>query len=370
MESAIWLRNKANSLVYKQILKRIFFMFDPELMHVTFVELGKILGKYSITKKIINLMYNYRNPVLRQRLAGIEFPNPVGVAAGFDKSAQIISIIEDVGFGFEEAGSVTARPHDGNVGKRLERVIPKKSLWVNFGLNNKGVNEISKRLQGKKYRIPYGISVAKTNCMETANDKVGLKDYIHTLNKLNSMNIGSFYVLNISCPNAFGGQPFSRPEAYAALLKQVSKLKITKPIFVKLSPDLSDKEINKIISISNKHKIAGFIISNLTKKHDRNKGGMSGKYLEARANEMLRYVYQKTRGKYILVGVGGIFSASDAYKKIKLGASLVQLITGMIYEGPNLISEINQGLVDLLHRDGYRNIREAVGKDVNLPKGF
>jgi len=364
MDSVIKLRNNVISFVYRNILKKIYFKFDPELVHNRFISIGKFLGSSSVTKKATSLAFNYRNPMLRQKLAGIEFVNPVGLAAGFDKSAQIISIISDVGFGFEEAGSITAKPNNGNDGTRLERLIDKKSLWVNFGLNNKGVNEISSRLAGKKYKIPFAISVAKTNCKETAVDSVGRADYVYTLKKLEEKKIADFYVLNISCPNAFGGQPFSRPGAYAALLKEVDKLRIRKPIFVKLSPDLSNKEIDKILLISTKHKISGFIISNLTKKHDRDKGGLSGKYLEARANEMLKYVYTKTRGMYILIGTGGIFSAEDAYRKIKLGASLVQLITGMIYQGPSVISEINQGLVELLRKDGYRNISEAVGKDV------
>jgi dihydroorotate dehydrogenase subfamily 2 len=346
------------------MLKPVFFKFDPEFMHHTFIKIGKVLGWTVIGRKLINIMYGYSNPMLKQNIAGINFDNPVGLAAGFDKNVEIIKIIRAVGFGFEEGGSITAKPHDGNPGKRLERIIEKKSLWVNFGLNNKGVNEIVNRLSKEKYKIPFGISVAKTNCKETAVDAVGRKDYIYTLKKLEEEKIGNFYVLNISCPNAFGGQPFSRPQAYSALLKEVNKIKITKPIFVKISPDLEKKDVDKILNISKRYKITGFIISNLTKKHDRDKGGISGKYLEHRADEMLKYFYSKTKGKYVLIGTGGIFSAEDAYKKIKMGASLVQLITGMIYQGPGVISQINQGMVGLLKKDGYTNISQAVGKGI------
>jgi len=364
MESAVEVRNKVNHWLYVNIVKRIAFNFDAELMHRFFIKFGRILGKYRLTKQIIRDMYYYENPILRQNVMGITFNNPVGLSAGFDKNAEIISICEDVGFGFSEVGSVTGLSCGGNTGKRLERIAGKKSLWINLGLNNRGVDSISNSLSGEKYKIPFGISIAKTNCRETANDSVGLKDYIYSLKKFNELNMGNFYVLNISCPNAYGGQPFSRAEAYESLLKETDRLKIKKPVFVKLSPDLSIKEVDTIIHISGKHKITGFIISNLTKKSKSAKGGFSGKVVEEKSNKMLKYVYKKTRGKYFLIGVGGIFSAEDAYKKIKLGANLVELITGMIYEGPNLIGEINLGIADMLEREGFRNISEAVGSAV------
>ncbi|MEK6889279.1 MAG: quinone-dependent dihydroorotate dehydrogenase [Nanoarchaeota archaeon] len=364
MEKAIRLRNKVNGFIYQKLLKRIFFMFDAELMHKTFIKFGKLLGSNVLTRGFVKLHYNYQNQMLSQKLLGINFENPVGLSAGFDKNGEIISVISDVGFGFSEIGSVTALRCKGNLGKRLARIPEKKSLWVHLGLNNNGCDEIVERLKERKYKIPFGVSIAKTNCEETADDKIGIEDYIYSLKKFSEMDIGDYYVLNISCPNAYGGQPFSRVKAYEALLKESDKLKIRKHIFVKISPDLTKKNIDDIIKISEKHKVSGFIVSNLTKKHDMGKGGLSGKVVDEKSDEMLSYIYKKTKGKYILIGVGGIFSAEDAYRKIKLGANLVELITGMIYQGPGLISEINQGLVELLKKERYRNIREAVGKGV------
>lgn len=366
MEQFIRLRNKVNSFLYQQILKRVFFLFDPEFMHITFIKIGKVLGNYKLTKKITRDMFYYSNPMLKQKILGIRFDNPVGLSAGFDKNAEIISICEDVGFGFSEVGSITKLSCDGNSGKRLERLKKQKSLWVNLGLNNKGVNEIASRLDKERYKIPYGVSIAKTNCSETANDKIGREDYIYSLKKLNELKIGDFYVLNISCPNAYGGQPFSRLGAYKDLLKETRKIKVKKPIFIKLSPDLTKKNIDGIIKLSLKYGVKGFIISNLTKKHGKSDGGVSGKLVEEKANKLLAYVYSKTKGKFILIGVGGIFSAEDAYRKIKLGASLVELITGVIYQGPSLIGEINYELVRLLKKDGFRNIEEAIGANVKL----
>ncbi len=364
MESAVKIRNSINHWIYSNIVRNVAFTFDAEDTHRFFIKFGKVLGKSTITKKLTHDLYYYENPVLEQNILGIKFRNPVGLSAGFDKNAEIIRICEDIGLGFSEVGSVTKLECAGNEGKRIERLKSKKSLWVNLGLNNNGADEIAERLKGRRYKIPFGISIAKTNCKETADDLVGRDDYIYSLKKFNEKSVGDFYVLNISCPNAYGGQPFSRPKAYESLLKEADKLHIKKPIFVKISPDMTKNQVTKIISVSAKHKIAGFIISNLLKSSDAGKGGFSGKVSEQKSNDMLKYVYQRTKGRYILIGVGGIFSAEDAYKKIKLGANLVELITGMIYEGPNLISEINQGIVEMMRRDGYNKINEAIGVDV------
>jgi len=214
MESLIRIRNKANRFIYGNLLKPVFFMFDAEFMHKTFIKFGKFLGSSIFTKRFISLHYGYSNGMLRQKILGIDFRNPVGLSAGFDKNGEIISICEDVGFGFSEIGSVTAMKCDGNSGKRLDRIKERKSLWVNFGLNNKGVNRIVDSLKGKKFRIPYGVSIAKTNCKENVSDEKGKEDYVESLRVLNKNHVGDYYVLNISCPNAYGGQPFNRPGAY------------------------------------------------------------------------------------------------------------------------------------------------------------
>ena len=363
MEKIIQIRNNLNGFLYRNFVKQIAFMFDAERVHNLFIKKGRLLGSNKFTRKIVRDIFHYENPSLRQEILGINFVNPVGLSAGFDKNAEIIDICDEIGFGFSEVGSVTAKPCAGNAGKRLLRIKERRSIWVNLGLNNNGVDEIANRLKGKKFDIPYAVSIAKTNSTETIDDTKGIEDYFYTLKKLDNMDIGSFYVINISCPNSFGGQPFSRPVAYKSLLKQISKIKVRKPIFVKLSPDLTKKNIDQIIKISEKYSIDGFICTNLTKKHEFGKGGMSGKAVEEKSLDLLQYIYKKTKGKFVLVSVGGIFSAQDAYQRIRNGASLVEVITGMIYQGPQLISQINQGMVRLLKKDGLRNISEAVGAD-------
>lgn len=362
MPDLIKVRNVLNDFGYSKIAKPILFMFDPELMHKTFIVIGKILDFNILSRKIVGLCFDYGNGVLEQKILGIRFRNPIGLSAGFDKNAELIGLMKEVGFGFSEAGSITAKESKGNIGKRMRREIKEKSLWVNLGLNNRGADITAENLRRKRFSIPFGINIAKTNCRETADSEIGLKDYLYSLNKLR--HYGDYFVLNISCPNAFGGQPFSNPGLYEKLLKGIDRLGIKKPIFVKLSPDLTKKNVDDILRISGRHKIAGFICTNLTKNGKTESGGFSGKMVEKKADEMLKYVYKKTKGDFILIGVGGVFSAEDAYKKIRLGASLVQLFTGMIYEGPGLIGEINYGLVRLLKRDGFENVGEAVGADV------
>jgi dihydroorotate dehydrogenase len=334
-------------------------------MHNLFIGIGKILGRYKLTKKITNWMFNYQNSMLSQEIFGIRFKNPLGLAAGFDKNAEMISILEDVGFGFSEVGSITKRASKGNSGNRMKRLVEKESLWIHFGLNNKGADKTYSDLSEKRFKIPYGLSIAKTNCKETTNPKIGLEDYMYSIKKF--ANLGQFLTINISCPNAFGGQSFAEPKLFEKLMREIYKLKLKKPVFIKISPDLTKDNIDKIIKTGKKYGVSGFVCTNLTKKHNMGKGGLSGKAVQHLSDKMISYVYKNTRNwakKPIIIGVGGIFSAEDAYRKIKLGVSLLQMITGMIYEGPQVIGEINQGLIKLLKKDGYRNIGEAVGKGI------
>lgn len=354
-------RNATLHFLYKNALKPILFQFDPESVHKLFIKIGKILGSNPVTRTITYGMFNYSSPILNQKIHGIEFKNPVGLSAGFDKNAELTKIISKVGFGFEEVGSVTANYCAGNTGVRLKRLPEKKSLWVHFGLNNNGTDEIVSRLKKHKFDIPVGISIAKTNCKETVDINVAIKDYLYSLKKFEESEVGSYYTINISCPNAFGGQPFTDPKLLEMLMNEVYKLNLKKPYFLKISPDLNKQTIDKIILISQKYKVSGFICSNLTKNHEFTHGGISGKAVEKSSNDLISYLYKKTKGKLVIIGVGGVFSAQDAYEKIKRGASLVQLITGMIYEGPQLISQINLDLVKLLKSDGYSNIKEAIG---------
>ncbi|MFA6274431.1 MAG: quinone-dependent dihydroorotate dehydrogenase, partial [Candidatus Paceibacterota bacterium] len=317
---------------YKYILKPIFFKFDPEMVHDHMTKIGKLLGKSSLTKKIVSIFWSYSHPSLEQNILGINFKNPIGLSAGFDKNAELIDILPSVGFGFAEVGSITGEPCLGNPRPRLWRLKKSKSLAVYYGLKNDGAETISKRLQNKKFKIPIGISIAKTNCKETCDTNVAILDYFKAYKAFT--NIGDYYTINISCPNAYGGQPFTDSKKLEALFNKIFSIPKTKPIFLKVSPDLSKEEINEIIETANKFQIDGFICTNLTKNRENKNiidknvptlGGLSGKVVDNMSDDLIRYIYKKTNGRFVIIGSGGVFSAEDAYRKIKAGASLVQL---------------------------------------------
>jgi len=373
MDLLFKIRNLIIGFFYKYSLKHIFFLFDPEKVHDFIIKFGNFLGKNQFTKFLTKILFYYSHPSLNQNILGINFKNPVGLAAGFDKDALLTDIIGDVGFGFSEIGSITGEKCLGNPKPRLWRLKKSKSLVVYYGLKNDGALNIAQRLKNKKFEIPIGISVAKTNSKETVDIQKGIEDYFKAYQIFLNSNIGDYFTINISCPNAFGGEPFTEEKKLEALLQKIMSLPKTKPIFLKISPDLNKDEIDKIINISIKYKIDGFVCTNLTKnRNNKNiieknipeKGGLSGKAVKDLSNEIISYIYKKTQGKFIIIGVGGIFSGKDAYEKIKSGASLVELITGMIFKGPQLISQINLELVNFLKKDGYKNISEAIGKNI------
>lgn len=360
-DRVMFIRNQILRSIYVGILKPIFFLIDPEFMHDAMIFVGRILGGNELTKKLTSLLFGYKNKALEQKILGVKFANPVGLSAGFDKDAHLINILPSVGFGFSEVGTITGEACKGNPKPRLWRLIKSKGMIVYYGLKNEGAEKISARLRDQKFTIPVFTSIGKTNNRETVDIETGIKDYVKAYKAFTG--IGHFFDINISCPNAYGGLPFTNAKRLDLLLTQIDKIATKKPIFIKMSPDLSDKELDNILNVVGKHKVNGFVCTNLTKNSGiAKKGGLSGKLVEKLANDLISKVYRKTKGKYIIIGVGGIFSAEDAYRKIKLGASLVELITGMIFEGPQLISEINQGLVKLLQKDGYKNISEAVGR--------
>ena len=354
--------------LYKTILRPILFLNDPEVIHERFVKFGNFLGKYRFGRKIVSTLFFYSDKSLEQNILGINFKNPIGLAAGFDKNAKLVDILPSVGFGFMEVGSITGEPCEGNPKPRLWRLKKSKGIVVYYGLMNDGCERISTRLKNKKFDIPLGISVAKTNNRETAETETGINDYFKAYKTMSE--IGDYATINISCPNAFGGEPFTDPAKLEKLLKKIFEIPKKKPVFLKLSPDLNETEIDAILEVCKKYPVDGLICSNSTKKRaniiDKDlpeKGGISGKPMEELANRQISYIYRKTGRKYVIIGCGGVFSAQDAYKKIKLGASLVQLVSGMIYEGPQLIGEINKGLTHLLKKDGFDNISRAIGVD-------
>lgn len=358
---------------YRRVLKPIFFRLDPEFIHDRMLASGELLGRFNATRRMTSGFFEYQHPMLEQDILGIHFKNPIGLAAGFDKNGRLSDILPSVGFGFEEIGSITGEPCKGNPKKRLWRLSEIKALVVNYGLPNEGVEKVVQRLSVKTFRFPIGISLAKTNCQECAVDEVGMRDYLKGMKV--SAGVGDYYTINVSCPNAYGGQPFQDARSLDRLLSVLDTVETSKPVFIKLSADTRLQDVESIVEAAGRHHVNGFIIANLTKQYDKSgiaeelqkqgitTGGISGKPTEVLSNALLSAFYRRCKSRYVLIGCGGVFTAEDAYRKIKCGASLVQLITGMIYEGPQSIGEMNKGLVQLLQRDGFKRISDAVGID-------
>lgn len=358
--------------VYQNICKPIFFRFDPEFVHDIFIKIGNFLGKFKTTKFFTRKLFDYKNSALEQNILGIKFINPVGLSAGFDKNAQLVDILKDVGFGFMQVGTITNESYVGNPKPRLHRLIKSKALVVYYGLKNDGVEKIIERLKkSKEKNFVKGISIGKTNCMRTAELEAGVNDYVECYKKVLESGVGDFCTINISCPNTFGGEPFTKPEKLSKLLEKIYILKDKKPIFLKMPINLSWEEFDKLLEVTIQYEIEGIIIGNLNKNFqdetlkdkitENMKGGISGEPTKKLSNELISQTYKKYGDKLVIIGVGGIFSAEDAYEKIKRGSSLVQLITGMIYNGPQTIGEINAGLVELMKVDGFTNIGQAIG---------
>lgn len=360
-------------IIYTRIVKPIAFLFDPEKTHNQAIKLGAKLGSFSFGKKMIKSVCYYKNERLKQKICGIEFENPIGLSAGFDKNAELTSIYEQIGFGFAEIGTITFRPYKGNEPPRLLRLPKSKAILVNYGLKNDGSNIIIDRIKNaEKNSCKLGISIGRTNAQDTATAEGGIADYIQCVRKVKESNVGDFYTINISCPNMSGTESFIEPKHLDELLKAIRELDIAKPILLKLPISIEWNQLEKLLEVATSWSIDGVIIGNLNKDRENpeiideiqssiTKGGISGKPTFTRSNELIHKTYEKFGEKLVIIGVGGIFSGKDAYEKIKHGATLVALITGMIYNGPQLIGEINEELVKLLDKDKFENIREAIG---------
>lgn len=366
------LKTNIIKILYKYLIRPILFIQDPEKAHNKFVKVGIFFGRHRIIKFFTRQLFNYQHPALEQNILDIDFKNPVGLSAGFDKDANMINILPDIGFGFIQIGTVTNSPYKGNPHPRLYRLPRSKGLVVYYGLKNIGAKEIIKKFKRLKTSIiPISISIGKTNSSETSDTNAAIKDYCQCLKQFLANDIGDFYTINISCPNIFGGEAFTNQDNLSQLLEKIYALNINKRIFLKMPINFSWNDFEKLLRTAVKSKVDGVIIGNLNKNRKDNtikdkipsyiQGGISGKPTKRLSNELISKTYKAYGDRLIIVGVGGIFSAEDAYDKIKRGASLVQLITGMIYKGPQLIGEINKDFVKLLKKDGYKNIQEAVG---------
>jgi dihydroorotate dehydrogenase subfamily 2 len=358
---------------YQRFAKPVFFRFDAERVHEGVVAFGAALGRCRLVRALGRALLSVHDPVLRQEIAGIRFENPIGLAAGFDYEARLPRVLPAIGFGFGTVGTLTSRPYAGNAAPRLGRLIRSRSLLVNKGFKNLGVATTLARLGDKPCALPIGVSIGVTNSPDITTQEAAIADIVAGFTAAARADAPmTHYELNISCPNLHTPVDFYAPARLDALLRALDALHLAKPVFVKMPIHLADRETRALLDVIAAHAVAGIIFGNLQK--DRTDpsfvpgeitaappGNFSGKPTERRSNELIALAYRTYGKQLVIIGCGGVFSAEDAYEKIRRGASLVELITGLIFEGPQVIAEINRGLIALLKRDGFPTLAAAVG---------
>ena len=345
-------------MFFYSFLKSLLFLFEPESAHRITINYLRF-AKFKKPK-----LYK----VLKSKVFGLNFHNPIGIAAGFDKNGEVAHNLINLGFGFSEIGTVTPKPQLGNSKPRVFRLKNDSAIINRLGFNSDGFNEVKTKL-GK-----IGDNIIGINIGANKNSKDFSEDYIKGIKFFST--IASYITINISSPNTPGLRNLEVLENLDILLDKINNLDredllIKIPILLKISPDLEPDNLKYLCKKVLSSKINGLIISNTTISRDSistnidEKGGLSGKPLFDISTKQLRLAYKYTNGQIPLIGVGGVDSAETAYEKIKNGASLIQLYTGLVYNGPNLIKDINKDLSSLIERDGYSNISEAVGVEVN-----
>jgi dihydroorotate dehydrogenase len=341
--------------MYKLLLRPIFFLFDPESVHHFTFKSIKFSSKIPGVKNLRRAVYQTNDKKLERELFGVKFKNPVGIAAGFDKNAVLLNQLEDFGFGFVEIGTVTPKPQEGNPRPRLFRLKKDQAIINRMGFNNAGVDEAVKKLTKKKTSLIVGGNIGKNTATPNETSK---PDYIYNFKALH--DYVDYFVVNVSCPNVGDVKKLQDQDFLIDLLGDLKELNKTyskpKPILLKIAPDLNEGQLDEVIEIVAATKIDGIIATNTSiqrtglqaSEEQLNKignGGLSGKPLNNRSTEVIRYLSEKSNKAFPIIGVGGIHSEEDALEKIKAGATLVQIYTGFIYEGPKLVKRINKAIL-------------------------
>lgn len=355
------------SVFYRRLVRPLLFRIDPERVHRAALALIPLLPD--------------RPPPTGSRLvvevAGIAFPNPVGLAAGYDKGGSRAAALSRLGFGFIEVGTVTPRPQEGNERPRLFRFPSHRALVNRMGFNNPGAETVARALAGQRadgmVRSPIGVNTGKQR--ETDLEEAAA-DYRCVIDRL--LPLADYLVVNISSPNTPGLRSLEKASSLAPLLAELSRAVSDRarhagqrrpPLFAKLSPDLADEEMGESAAAAVEAGVDGLVVTNTTTdlslvdRESGMEGGLSGMPLAERALEAVRIVRRAAPEGTPIIGAGGIFSGEDAYRRIRAGASLVQIFTSLVYEGPGVVRSIVRDLDRLLERDGFRNVSDAVGTD-------
>jgi dihydroorotate dehydrogenase len=338
------------------LVKKILFRYDPEQAHYKVMRWLAKTYNVGIGKKYLESNYSFRHPSLERTVFGLKFKNPVGLAAGFDKDAMFIDELSCLGFGFIEIGTLTPKPQDGNEKPRLFRFPEDAAIINRMGFNNQGVDAAVERLKKRKTNIIIGGNIGKNK--QTPNENA-IDDYAYCFKKL--FDVVDYFVVNVSSPNTPNLRALQEKEPLQALLMHLQNLNLSypnpKPILLKIAPDLNESQLDDVIDIVQTVRLSGIVATNTTidregltanKKMiaDTGAGGVSGKPLKQRSTEIIRYIHQKSEGKIPMIAVGGIFNGDDAREKLEAGASLVQVYTGFIYQGPAIAKNICKAILN------------------------
>jgi dihydroorotate dehydrogenase len=344
------------------LAKPLLFRLPAETAHQLGLSALR-LARHEPLTSLCRRHYAVDDPRLSTTLWGLDFPNPVGVAAGFDKNARVPRALSALGFGFCEVGGVTAHPQSGNPRPRLFRLPEDRALINRLGLNNEGADRIGRRLAAVDVDVPIGVNIAKS---EDVDAKDAPADYRHTYERV--AKHGDFFVVNVSCPNSQGFEELQTRDSLSAVFEALTDAGAS-PLLVKLSPDLPEPAAVDALELVTEFGLDGVVATNttterpatLTAANRVEPGGLSGAPLSGRSTAMVRLAADTV--DVPVIGVGGVATAADAYEKIRAGASLVELYTAFVYRGPSVARSINRGLLDLLERDGFDSIADAVGAD-------
>ena len=336
--------------MYRRILRPLLFLMPPERIHHLISALLRFAGRMPGGRALLRAGFSYRDPALEREVFGLRFPNPVGLAAGFDKNALLYREMGAMGFGYVEIGTVTPRPQPGNPKPRLFRLSKEKALINRMGFNNEGMERVTANLRSRKPGLIVGGNLGKNTL--TPNEEAAA-DYLKLFRNL--YEYVDYFVVNISCPNVANLYCLSEKETLLEILSGLLDFRrgqdAYRPILLKISPDLSWAQVDDMIDVLVETGLDGIVATNTTVSREGLKtgrktlskignGGLSGSPLTERSLEMVRYIHQKTEGRYPIIGVGGIMAPEDAQRMLDAGASLVQLYTGFIYEGPAFVKRI------------------------------
>lgn len=360
--------------LYKNLLQPLLFQLDAETAHNTALRLIKTLEHAPKLLDVVTPMFEVRDERLRVNVKSLSCRNPVGLAAGFDKNVELLNILPAFGFGFVEVGTITPLKQEGHKRPRLFRFKKDLALLNKMGFNNPGIKAAAERLKMRwdsSKRCALGINLGKGR--DTQLDEA-LDDYTTSLEHV--IEYGDYFVLNVSSPNTPQLRNLQQATRLSDIVKKITarvrdwsagRGEAPKPVFVKVSPDCTEQQLEEIAQLAIDHGI-GLVATNTTidysvlkNKKENLEGGLSGAPVREKSDRVIRKLYSATKGVVPIIGVGGIFNVEDAYRKIQLGASLVQVYTGWIYEGPGLVPALNRGLLQRMEKDGFKKIQEAVG---------